>query len=67
MRNNALRAEGYTRQDYIQDNFKPGEEPWEVRRARIARAAEDASNLPGNDSGGDFGEFILRNRFIGFA
>jgi len=53
----ALRKQAYTRQDYIQDNFKSGEESWEVRRQRIARAVEAACNLPGNVSAPDLEAF----------
>jgi len=58
MRSNVLRKPEYTRQDYTRDYFKAGEEPWEVRRARIAQMVEAAINLPGNMSDPDFEEFI---------
>ncbi len=47
-------------QDYVQDNAAFAEETWEVKRAGIARAAEEACHLAGNNSGPDLEEFVLR-------
>ncbi len=57
-RNHALKHQP----DYIQDNVKPGPESWEARRARIARACEQAHHLPGNQPAPDLEAFIHRYR-----
>lgn len=66
MRSNALirrRPEGFgaiQKDDYTQDNFQIPEELWEAKRVRLARAAEEAANLPGNAEAPDFEEFALK-------
>lgn len=46
--------------DYVQDNAAPTSESWEMRRTRIAKAAEEACHLHGNNNSIDFEEFIAR-------
>jgi len=57
-----MRSAALKKQDYIQDNFQFPEESWEIRRARIAQAAEEACNLPGNAGSADFEEFTRKYR-----
>jgi len=55
MRSNALKKHSH---DYAQDN-SPAEAA-EARRQRIAKQAEEAAHLPGNEETPDFEEFTLK-------
>lgn len=60
MRSNALRKTDASSFDYVQDNVKPAAEAWDVKRARIAQAANEACNLAGNETSPDFEAFTAR-------
>ena len=45
-----------------QDQFEEAPESWDAFRRRVAREAEEACNLPGNNNATDFEEFALKYR-----
>jgi len=61
-----MRANTLLKQDdYIQNNTP--QESWETVRSRIARQAEEAANLDGNQNSPDFEDFCSRYGIKSFA
>jgi len=45
-----------------QDQFEETQESWDAFRRRVAKEAEEACHMPGNNNASDFEEFAFKYR-----